>query len=285
METWLRAILLFYWAAGSLVMAQQGTLAGITVKPENILFVGNKSISSQDLIAIFRSTGTVTAQLSPESMNIYDSNRINHSLNLILAFYHSRGFIKAAISPPEFDFAAPGPEGKVQMRLNIIENHPYRLGQVKINGAEVLSQALLISLLNLQPKATINLSKITTGTLAIQEAYLALGYLDFDVKTRVDTQDDKKIADVVLDISEGKQYHLGRVEMVGGSPIKDSLIRQFLPFQSGDIFGKRAFETCLQFLNELGITPVLTASDVTFRYNRTEASVDVSINLEGKTQR
>jgi len=73
--------------------------------------------------------------------------------------------------------------------------------------------------------------------------------------------------------------------MVGGSPIKDSLIRQFLPFQSGDIFGKRAFETCLQFLNELGITPVLTASDVTFSYNRSEALVDVSINLEGKTKR
>ena len=282
METWLRASLLFYWATSSLALAQQGPLAGITVKPENILFVGNKSVSSEDLKAVFRSAGTVTAQLSPENMDTYDSNRISHSLNMILAFYHSRGFIKAAISPPDIDFAAPSPEGRVQMKLTVTENNSYRLGQIRINGAQVLSPPLLGSLLNLQPNVPINLSKITTGALAIQEAYLALGYLDFDVKTRVDTQDNKKTADVVLDISEGKQYHLGKVEMMGSSPIKDSLIREFLPFQSGDIVGKKAFEACLQFLNELGITPVLTASDVTFSYNRSEALVDVSINLKGK---
>ena len=282
MNTWFRASLLFYWAASSLAMAQQGPMAGIRVKPENILLVGNKSVSSEDLKAIFRNAGTVTAQLSPENMDIYDSNRISHSLNMMLAFYHNRGFIKATISPPEIDFAASSPEGKVQMTLKITENNSYRLREIRVNGAQVLSPPLLVSLLNLQPHTPINLSKITTGALAIQEAYLALGYLDFGLKTRVDTQDDKKIADVVLDISEEKQYHLGRVEMIGGSPIKDSLIRQFLPFQSGDIFGKKAFEACLQFLNELGITPVLTASDVTFSYNRSEALVDVSINLEGK---
>jgi len=285
MKTWFRAILLFYWATGSLAMAQQGTLAGIAVKPENILFVGNKSISSQDLIAIFRGAGTVTAQLSPEKLDTYDSHRINHSLNMILTFYHNRGFIKAAVSPPEIDFAASNPVGRAQVTLRITENNSYRLGEIRTNVAQVLSPALLASLLNLQARAPVNLSKITTGALAIQEAYLALGYLDFDVKTRVETRDDKRVADVVLDITEGKQYRLGKVEMIGNSPIKDALVREFLPFQSGDIFGKKAFEACLQFLNELGTTPILTASDVTFSYNRSQALVDVAINLEGKSKK
>src|SRR5438132_12229963 len=52
MNTWFRASLLFYWAASSLAMAQQGPMAGIRVKPENILLVGNKSVSSEDLKAI-----------------------------------------------------------------------------------------------------------------------------------------------------------------------------------------------------------------------------------------
>ncbi len=284
MKIFLQLSLSLFWGAGHLI-AQQGTLAGLSIKEENIIFVGNKSIPSQELKAIFRNAGTVTAGLSPESMDLYTASRMNHSLNMILAFYHNRGFIKAAVTPPEVDFAAPGPDSKLQLIFKINENHAYNLGQVKINGAENLSQAMLVSLLNLQPKIPINLSKVAGGAAAIQELYLTLGYLDVDIKTRLDPVDDKKVADLIIDLNEGRQYHLEKVELVGNSPIKGSLIREFLPFQSGDIFGKKAFDACLQNLNELGTTPVLTSADVKFSYDRGRAVVDVVINLEGKQKK
>jgi outer membrane protein insertion porin family len=280
MRNLLRVTLFFYWGAG-VVIAQQGTLAGLAIKEENLIFVGNKSISSQELKAIFRNAGTVTAGLSPDKIDLYTADRMNHSLNMILAFYHNRGFIKAAVTPPEVDFA-PGAESKLQLIFKVSENHAYNLGQVKISGAENLGQPLLVSLLNLQPKMPINLSKITSGASAVQELYLTLGYLDVDIKTRLDPVDDKKTADLIIGINEGKQYHLGKVELVGNSPIKSSLIREFLPFQSGDIFGKKAFDSCLQNLNELGTTSMLTSADVNFSYDRQQALVDVVINLEGK---
>ena len=285
MRILLRIILFLYWTSGWLALAQQGTLGGLLVKPENIIFVGNKSISSEELKAIFRNAGTVTAQVSPKNMDIYNTSRMNHSLNMILAFYRNRGFVKAEITPPDIDFAASGSEGNLQFIFKISENHAYSLGLIRINGAEALSQPLLVSLLNLQTKRPVNLSKINSGALAIQEVYFALGYLDVDIKTRLEPFDDKKAADLILDINEGKQYHLRKVELVGNSPIKDSLIREFLPFQSGDIFGKKGFEACLQFLNELGTTPELTTSDVTFNYDRNQALVDVAINLEGKSKK
>jgi len=285
MRILLRIILFLYWTTGWLAMAQQGTLAGLLVKPENIIFAGNKAISSEELRAIFRNAGTVTAQLSPENMDIYSPNRINHSLNMILAFYRNRGFVKAEITPPDIDFATSASEGNLQFIFKVSENHAYSLGLIRIKGAEALDEPLLVSLLNLQTKRPINLSKISSGALAVQEVYLTLGYLDVDIKTRLEPFDDKKTADLVIDINEGKQYHLSKVELVGKSPIKDSLVREFLPFQSGDIFGKKAFDSCLQFLNELGTTPVLTSSDVNFNYDRTRALVDVAINLEGKLKK
>jgi len=275
------------WSPGFLAsaQAQQGTLAGLLVKPDNVIFAGNKSISAEDLRAIFRNAGTVTARLSPENMDIYTPGRINHSLNMILAFYRNRGFIKAEVTPPDIDFATSGSEAKLQFIFKVNEGHAYNLGMIRINGAEVLAEPLLVSLLNLQAKRPVNLSKINGGVSTIQEAYLTLGYLDADIKTRLEPFDDKKTADLIIDIKEGRQYHLGNVELLGSSPIKDSLIREFLPFQRGDIFGKRAFDTCLQFLNELGTTPELTPSDVTFNYDRTQALVDVAINLEGKSKK
>src|SRR5262249_6564613 len=217
-----------------------------------------------------RNAGTVTAQLSPEAMDSYTPNRINHGLDMILSFYRNRGFVKAQITPPDIDLAS-GSEANLQLIFKVTENHAYNLGLIKIHGAEALGEPLLVSLLNLQAKKPINLSKINSGVLAIQEVYLALGYLDVDIKTRLEPFDDKKAADLAIEVNEGKQYHLGKVDLIGRSPIKDSLIREFLPFQRGVIFGKKSFDACLQFLNELGTTPQLTPSDVTFNYDRTQA--------------
>jgi len=278
----LRIILFLYFTTGGLAQVQQGTLAGISIKDENIIFVGNKLIPTQELKAIFKNAGTVTAGLSPASMDIYTAKRIDHSLNMILAFYRNRGFIKVQVTPPDVNFATAAADSGLQLIFKVTENNPYSLDQIKISGGESLGEALLLSLLNLQPKKPINLSKIGNGTLGVQELYLALGYLDVDIKTRLEPQDDKKIADLIIDINEGKQYHLGKIELVGSSPIKSSLIREFLPFQIGDIFGKSAFDSCLENLNELGITPVLTSSDVTFNYDRQQALVDVAIDLAGK---
>jgi outer membrane protein assembly factor BamA len=263
------------------VRAQQGPLAGVKIPKENISFVGNKSFASDDLKAIFRSAGTVTAQLPPQFMDTYNNDRIVHASNMLLAFYRNRGFVKAVVSPPELDL---GPSGGSTMALvlKITENNAYQLGSVRVTGATVLRDSVVASMLSLQPKALANLAKINAGILAVREAYLALGYLDVQIKTALDAPEGKSVADLRVDIVEGAPYHLGRIELAGKSPVEVKLLQQLLPLQPGDLFGRKAFEACLETLNELGTTPLLTANDVTFSYDKSKALVDVTIHLEGK---
>jgi len=134
-------------------------------------------------------------------------------------------------------------------------------------------------------KPGVYLEGINAGILAVREAYLALGYLDVEIKTSLDAPKSKRLADLRVDISEGNAYHLGRVELAGKSPIDVKRLRELLPLQPGDLFGRSAFEACLETLNELGTTPVLTAKDVTFAYDKPKALVDVTIHLEGKQPR
>jgi hypothetical protein len=65
---------------------QQGTFAGVKVAPENLHFVGNKSFSSADLRAIFRSAGIVTAKVPPQFIDTYNNDRITHATNVLLTF-------------------------------------------------------------------------------------------------------------------------------------------------------------------------------------------------------
>ena len=263
------------------VHAQQGALAGLKIPVENISFIGNKSFTSDDLKAIFRSAGTVTARLAPEFMDTYNNDRIVHASKMLLAFYRNRGFVKAVVHPPDFDL---GPSGTATMSLviRITEKNAYQLGTVNVTGATVLRDTVVASMLSLQPKAMANVAKINAGILAVREAYLALGYLDVEVKTSLDAPEGKRVADLRVDIMEGNPYHLGRVELTGTSPVDVKLLRELLPLQPGDLFGKKAFEACLDTLNELGTTPVLTANDVSFAYDKPNALVDVTIHLEGK---
>jgi len=261
--------------------AQQGALAGLKIPMENISFIGNKSFASDDLKAIFRSAGTVTAQLTPQFMDTYNNDRIVHASKMLLAFYRNRGFLKAVVHPVDFDLGPSG-TGTMSLVLKITENNAYQLGSVKVTGATVLRDTVVASMLSLQPKAMANFAKINAGILAVREAYLALGYLDVQIKTSLDAPEGKKVADLRVDIEEGNPYHLGRIELAGNSPIDVKLLRELLPLQPGDLFGQKAFEACLNTLNDLGTTPLLTAKDVSFEYDKPKALVNVTIHLDGK---
>src|SRR4030095_6873993 len=113
----------------------------------------------------------------------------------------------------------------------------------------------------------------------------AIGYLDLQIKTSLDAPEGKKVADLKIDLVEGEPYHLGRIELAGQSPIDVKLLHQLLPLQPGDLFGKKAFEACLETLNGRVPIPLLTEKDVSFAYDQPKALVDVTIHLEGKKPR
>jgi len=278
-------ILLLFFAWVSVSQSQQGQVVGVLIKPENILFTGNNSISSEELRSIFRSAGTVTAGLSPESMDVYNTDRVTHGLNMLLAFYRNRGFVRAEINGPDTDFVPSEGGSRIRLLFKVSENHLYRLGQVKISGSKTLDGSTLRAMLNIQPGQPLNLAKLNAGVQAIQKAYLALGYLDIDVRANLDFAEKKDLADILVNIKEGNQYHVGQLDLVGRSPINPVLLRDFLPMQPDDIFAEKTFEACLQNLNELGITPVLTDSDISFKIDRDKALVNLEIDLEGKSSR
>jgi outer membrane protein assembly factor BamA len=277
--------LLLFLTLAPVSWGQQGQVSGILFKPENIIFIGNTSLSTEDLRDIFRNAGVVTAQLSPESMDVYNTDRIKHGLNMVLAFYRNRGFVRANISEPETDFVPSESGSKIRLLLKVNEGGTYSPGQIKITGTKLFNESVLISMLNVQPGQPLSLTKLNAGVQAIQKAYLSLGYLDIDIQTSVNPIEKKKLADIVLTIKEGSQYHVGTVALVGSSPIKPSLLQEFLPLQAGDIFAERTYDACLQILNELGITPVLTDSDISFKVDREKSLVNLAIDLEGKPSR
>lgn len=263
----------------------QGQLGGFRIKPENILFVGNRNLSTADLRSIFQNAGNLMGSLKPNENNLYDNRRLNLGVNAMLAFYRNRGFIKATISPPEFEYGSTPANNQVQVIFHVTEEHAYLLGEIKISGAQALTSTVILGLLNLTPKTLVNVTKIDSGIAATRDAYLNLGYLDADVTSTLDILPPKNTVDLLVKIGEGNQYRVGRIQLVGTPSIQESLLREFLPLQKGDLFGEKAFHAVLEALNSLGLPHPLTSSDVDFHIDRNQAVVDLTIYLEGKVKK
>ncbi len=282
-------LLLGYWGsvlAPTKMSAQvQGQLGGFRIKPENILFVGNRNLSSSDLRSIFQNAGNLMGSSKPNENNLYDNRRLNLGVNALLAFYRNRGFIKATISPPKFDYGSTPANNQVQVIFHVTEEYAYLMGEIKISGAQALAPAVILGLLNLTPKTLVNVTKIDSGIAAVRDVYLNLGYLDADVTSTLDILPRKNTVDLLVKVDEGNQYRVGRIQLLGTPAIQESLLREFLPMQKGDLFGEKAFHAVLEALNSLGPPSPLTSADVDFHIDRNQAVVDLDIYLEGKAKR
>ena len=263
--------------------AQQGRLSGILIKPENILFVGNKLFPSTDLRNIFCNAGIDRSQVPVDQLDLYNAPRINLAYQTLLTFYRNRGFLKVQIQQPSVDFTQKPSPTQVQLTLSIVESLQYHLREVKMAGARALTEPFLRSLLNLQPNSLLNLSKIDQGLASIRDTYLTLGFLDVQVNSSLETPPGASVADLLLNLQEGIQYRVGKIEMVGSLPFQTSLYLEFFPLQKGDIFGEKIFNSALNALNNLGMTPKLTTQDIDFIIDRNRGVVDLVIYLAGKS--
>jgi outer membrane protein assembly factor BamA len=263
----------------------QGQLGGFRIKPENIQFVGNRNFSSADLRNIFQSVGNLVETPKTEQDDLYDTRRLNLGVNALLAFYRNRGFIKATIKSPEFEYGSSATRNQVQILFNVTEDQAYSFEEIKITGGQALPPSIILGLLNISTKTVINVTKIDAGIAAVRGVYLALGYLDADVTSTLDAIPNKKVADLLVTIREGNQYHVGRIQFGGIPAIRESLLREFLPLQSGDIFGEKSFHAALESLNSLGPPHTLTSTDIDFHIDQNQAIVDLTIYLEGKNKK
>jgi outer membrane protein assembly factor BamA len=272
--------------SGSVLSAQtQGLLTGFKIKPENLIFVGNRVFSTADLRSIFQNAGNLMGTLSAEKIDVYDNRRLNLGVNALLAFYRNRGFIKTEVKPPEINYGNSSSTGQIQLIFQITEDIAYFWGEVTISGAQIFPQPVLLGMLNPTPKAPLNITKIDSGIALIREAYLNLGFLDVEVTSTVDTLPNRNIANLSVAIREGRQYHVGRIQIAGTPAIRETLVREVLPLQKGDLFGERAFKTALDSLTSLGLPHPLTTLDVDFNIDRNQSVVDMVIYLEGKVKK
>ena len=127
--------------------------------------------------------------------------------------------------------------------------------------------------------------KIAKGLENLRKAYGEAGYINFTSVPDTKFDDAKKTVDLNIDVDEGKQFYVRRIEFQGNTTTRDKVIRREIALEEGQVYNSRLWELSLLRLNQLGYFEQLKPDDpnTTERHlDEKKATVDLTLKVHEK---
>jgi outer membrane protein insertion porin family len=241
---------------------------GPKVKVGVIKFDGNKAIKSRTLRAAMKNLKPVgiphSIFLESIFAKTYDATKLEEDTERVRAEYQNRGYFKANVGDPKTEIHDTGHKGghvpllqagpgkAVDITMPIEEGDKFRLGKITFKGNKAITNTNALRVLfPLKDGDIFSRDKIAKGLEALRKAYGQYGYINYTAVPNTTFDDEKKIANLELDIDEGKQFYVRRIEFVGNTTTRDKVIRRELSLEEGGVYNSRLWELSLLRLNQL----------------------------------
>ena len=239
---------------------------GPVVKVGKIRFTGNPHISSRRLRRAMRGLKPIGIPYSLIFENLfaqtYDSSKLEMDTELVRQVYRDKGYANAAVEQPKTQIRDQGGlnwftfrprKGKrIDILLPIEEGARYRLGTITFTGVNPrFNPKALRAVFPLKDGDWFNATGMGKGLDNLKKAYGQQGYINFGAVPVPKFDDQNKTVSWNIDIDEGKQFYVSRIEFQGNTITRDRVIRRELLLQEGAIYNSQLWEYSLMRLNQL----------------------------------
>ena len=279
---------------------------GPKVKVGRIKFEGNKHIKSRELrhaMHFLRPIG-VPHSIFLENLfaKTYDATKLDEDMELVREAMQNRGYFKAVVGDPQTKIRDTGHSGfhiplvqhgagkAIDITVPVEEGDRYRLGSITFKGNKAIPNSkALRSVFPLKDGDIFDRQKIAKGLENLKNAYGTQGYINFTSIPTPSFDEQKKLVSFDIDVDEGKQFSVRRIEFEGNTTTRDKVIRRELALEEGQVYNEQYWKLSLQRLNQLGFFEQLKPDDpnVTERHlDEKEGLVDLTLKVreKGKNQ-
>ena len=228
----------------------------------------------------------------------YDATKLDEDTERVRAEFQNRGFFKVLVQEPKTvihdtghkGFHIPliqaGPGKAVDITMPIEEGDKYNLGGITFkNNKAVSNTKALRALFPIKDGDTFDRSKIAKGLENLGKAYGQIGYINFTSIPNTTFDEEKKLVFLDIDVDEGKQFFVRRIEFQGNTTTRDKVIRREIVLEEGQVYNQQLWELSIQRLNQLGFFDNLKPDDpnVTERHlNEKDGTVDLTLKVKEK---
>jgi outer membrane protein insertion porin family len=272
---------------------------GPKVKVGKIKFEGNKAINSRELQSAMKNLKPIGIPHSIFLENLfprtYDSTKLTEDAERVRYYYQTKGYFKALVGDPKtqihdtngvkwyFPFKS-SPGKAVDITLPVEEGQRYRLKSITFTGNKAVKNIqALRSLFKIKDGEIFDTEAIRKGLESLRKAYAALGYINFTPVPNTDADDEKRTISLRIDLDEGKQFYVRRIEFQGNTTTRDKVIRRELALEEGNVYNGNLWELSLLRLNQLQYFDQLKPEqDSEIKQNPQDGTVDITLKVKEK---
>ena len=239
---------------------------GPVVKVGKISFVGNRHISALDLRRSMKNLKPIGIPYSIIFEDLfaqtYDASKLEEDTERVRQAYRDKGYANAAVEQPKTQIRDEGGlnwftfkprKGKrIDIQMTIEEGGRYRLGAITFTGnKQITNEKALRATFPIKDGDWFSATMIGKGLDNLKKAYGSLGYINFGAIPKLTYDDQKKTVSMNIDIDEGKQFFVSRIEFQGNTITRDRVIRRELLLDEGSVYNSQLWEYSLLRLNQL----------------------------------
>jgi outer membrane protein insertion porin family len=238
-----------------------------------IRIVGNKYLKEKDIkgklqtseLFLFFFGGTLKRE------------ELRRDLDRIRAYYLDNGFLDIAVEDPEIQVDAA--RKKLRILVRVQEGPQYRIGELSIKGNRLLTESEIRGMIKSRAGGIFSRETMQGDVVAITDRYAERGYLFADVAPVTDIQRTETRVNISLDITEGRQAYINRIDITGNVRTRDKVIRREIRLVEGDVFNSALLQESRRNLQNIGYF-----EDVKLDTKRAAAAdkVDLTVDVKEK---
>ena len=275
---------------------------GPKVKVGKIIFQGNQHVPARILRSAMKNLKPIGIPHSIFLENIfartYDATKLDEDTERVRAEYQNRGYFKVLVYNAKTEIHDTGHKGPhiwllqkgagkaVDITMPIEEGDRYTLAEITFKNNKAVSNVkALRAMFPIQDGDIFSREKIAKGLENLRKAYGQLGYINFTSVPNTTFDDDKKTASLEIDVDEGKQFYVRRIEFQGNTTTRDKVIRREIALEEGNIYNSHLWEVSLLRLNQLGYFDQLKPDDPNTTERRLDekaGTVDLTLKVHEK---
>jgi len=262
---------------------------GIKARIDKIVFDGNDRFSDWRLRRAMKEVKSHNLYTWARKRNLYIPSKLDADLELVRNLYLDNGYKDIQFGDPVIEQTAPkrpfpliGKKApQVRLTIPVKEGTVHMFRNVSITGNTVFTEEMVIGKWPLEEGEILRRAPIQQRIEFFEEAYRRRGYIYAYINSKYN-EVEENVVDVEIEVFEGDQFRLGRLEFEGNTTTKDKVLRREIFLNEGMIMDMETFKASMYKIGQLGYFKVTENPD--FQVNPEEKTVDITVKgrEEGK---
>ncbi len=203
---------------------------GNKVRIKEILFYGNEAFTDKKLRGTFEETKTKGWFRSGS----FDPVEFEQDLDLMLSFYHNHGYRDAEVVSDSISYTDD--MERMILHITVEEGVQYKFGEVEFTGNTLFTDIQLLAQLAFKPGDVYSEEELMfTAQERLGSLYYDKGYIYSQVEPIL-TPVSEDTLDVLFRVSEGNQFQVRQIHIIGNTKTKEKVIRRELVLYPGETF-------------------------------------------------